>query len=89
MNDRIPHRTTGYSISDDDWEEPLVAKAAYIAVTLGQRYRYGGSYGGYRTATLKPNPDAQLTYVVWPMGHSADGMKYRFQWNFPIFFSQA
>ncbi|MCB0846972.1 MAG: glycosyl hydrolase, partial [Bacteroidetes bacterium] len=27
---------------------------------------------------------------VWPdnpMGHGAEGMKYRFQWNFPIFFS--
>ena len=23
-----------------------------------------------------------------PMGHGAEGMKYRFQWNFPILFSQ-
>ena len=50
---------------------------------------FGGSYGGYLTR-LDHNTGEVRTINVWPnnpMGHGVEDMKYRFQWNFPIFFS--
>ena len=50
---------------------------------------YGGSYGGFLTR-LNHRTGEIRAINVWPdnpMGYGAEGMKYRFQWNFPIFFS--
>jgi hypothetical protein len=50
---------------------------------------YGGSYGGYLTR-VEHDTKQEQAINVWPddpMGYGAEGMKYRFQWNFPIFFS--
>ncbi len=87
---RIAHRTSGYSISEEDWEETAGGESAHIAVNPDDpEIVYGGSYGGFLTRV-----DHRLNTVrainVWPdnpMGYGAEGMKYRFQWNFPIFFS--
>jgi hypothetical protein len=50
---------------------------------------YGGNYGGY--LSRKDHRTGENRAVsVWPdnpMGAGADVLKYRFQWNFPIFFS--
>jgi hypothetical protein len=50
---------------------------------------YGGSYGGLLTRVDHGTGEVRVINV-WPdnpMGHGAENMKYRFQWNFPIFFS--
>ena len=51
---------------------------------------YGGSYGGFLTR-VNHNNNAVRAINVWPdnpMGYGAEGMRYRFQWNFPIIFSK-
>ena len=88
---RIRHRSDGYSISEDDWEETAGGESAHIAVDpTNPEIVYGGSYGGFLT---RVNHDAGTVRAinVWPdnpMGYGAEGMKYRFQWNFPIIFSR-
>jgi photosystem II stability/assembly factor-like uncharacterized protein len=88
---RIPHRTTGRSISDSDWEETAGGESAHIAVDpKNNDIVYGGSYGGFLTR-YNHKTKSQRAVNVWPdnpMGHGAEGMKYRFQWNFPILFSK-
>jgi photosystem II stability/assembly factor-like uncharacterized protein len=88
---RIAHRTFGASITEDDWEDTAGGESAHIAVDpKNNDIVYGGSYGGFLT---RVNHDKNTTKAinVWPdnpMGYGAEGMKYRFQWNFPIFFSR-
>ncbi|WP_430410741.1 VPS10 domain-containing protein [Kordia sp.] len=88
---RIPHRTDGRSISDDDWERTAGGESAHIAVDPKDNdIVYGGSYDGF--LTRKNHRTGTVRAInVWPdnpMGHGAEGMKYRFQWNFPIIFSK-
>jgi len=50
---------------------------------------YGGNYGGY-LSRLDHKTGENRAISVWPdnpLGAGADSLKYRFQWNFPIFFS--
>lgn len=88
---RIPHRTTGGRIDDSDWESTAGGESAHIAVDpLDNDIVYGGSYGGFLTRR-NHRTNTVRAVNVWPdnpMGHGAEGMKYRFQWNFPIFFSK-
>ncbi|MEL7117847.1 MAG: glycosyl hydrolase [Bacteroidota bacterium] len=87
---RIAHRTDGRSIGERDWEPTAGGESAHIAVDpTDNDVVYGGSYGGYLTRVNHATKQRQ-TINVWPdnpMGYGAEGMKYRFQWNFPIFFS--
>jgi photosystem II stability/assembly factor-like uncharacterized protein len=87
---RIAHRTDGYSIGESDWEATAGGESAHIAVDpLDNNIVYGGSYGGFLTK-VNHRTNEQRAINVWPdnpMGYGAEGMKYRFQWNFPIFFS--
>lgn len=88
---RIRHRSDGRAIGEDDWEETAGGESAHIAVDpQNSDIVYGGSYGGFLT---RVNHDAGTVRAVnvWPdnpMGYGAEGMKYRFQWNFPIIFSR-
>ena len=88
---RIAHRTTGSAITDDDWEETAGGESAHIAVDpLNNDIVYGGSYDGFLTR-VNHKTGSTRGINVWPdnpMGHGAEGSKYRFQWNFPIFFSK-
>ena len=88
---RIAHRTNGRVIGEDDWEPTAGGESAHIAVDpTNSDIVYGGSYGGYLTRVDHANKTSRAINV-WPdnpMGYGAEGMKYRFQWNFPIFFSQ-
>ncbi len=87
---RIPHRTNGWSIQERDWEPTAGGESAHIAPDPDDsNIVYGGSYDGFLT---RKDHKTGLTrgINVWPdnpMGHGAEDMKYRFQWNFPIFFS--
>ena len=88
---RIPHRTDGRSISEDDWESTAGGESAHIAVDPEDNdIVYGGSYDGFLTR-VNHKKNTVRAINVWPdnpMGHGAEGMKYRFQWNFPIIFSK-
>lgn len=87
---RIRHRTSGGSIGDRDWEPTAGGESAHIAVDpQDDDIVYGGSYGGYLTRVNHQTEQVQAinVYPDNPMGYGAEGMKYRFQWNFPIFFS--
>ncbi len=88
---RINHRSDGGGIGEEDWERTAGGESAHIAVDPANNdIVYGGSYGGFLT---RVNHDAGTVrgINVWPdnpMGYGAEGMKYRFQWNFPIIFSK-
>ena len=88
---RSKHRSDGNSISEDDWEETAGGESAHIAVDpLNNDIVYGGSYGGFLTR-VNHKTGSVRGVNVWPdnpMGYGAEGMKYRFQWNFPIVFSK-
>ena len=88
---RIRHRSDGRSISDEDWEETAGGESAHIAVDPENNdIVYGGSYGGFLTR-VNHETGTVRAINVWPdnpMGYGAEGMKYRFQWNFPIIFSR-
>ncbi|MFD0993337.1 VPS10 domain-containing protein [Tenacibaculum geojense] len=87
---RIAHRTQGSFISESDWESTAGGESAHIAVDpLNNDIVYGGSYGGLLTRKNHTTNETRAINV-WPddpMGHGAEDFKYRFQWNFPIFFS--
>ena len=87
---RISHRTSGRFITASDWSSTAGGESAHIAVDpLNNDVVYGGSYGGYLTRINHKTGDTRAINV-WPddpMGHGAEDFKYRFQWNFPIFFS--
>lgn len=87
---RIRHRTDGSAITESDWESTAGGESAHIAVDpTDNDIAYGGSYGGFLTMENHATGE-QRAINVWPenpMGYGAEGMKYRFQWNFPIFFS--
>ncbi len=88
---RIAHRSSGGSIGENDWEPSAGGESAHLAPDpLNPEIVYGGSYGGFLTRKDHSN-NTTRAINVWPdnpMGHGAEGMKYRFQWNFPIFFSK-
>jgi photosystem II stability/assembly factor-like uncharacterized protein/two-component sensor histidine kinase len=88
---RVKHRSSGRAISEDDWEPTAGGESAHIAVDpLDNDIVYGGSYGGFLTR-VNHNTNSVRGINVWPdnpMGYGAEGMKYRFQWNFPIHFSK-
>ncbi len=88
---RINHRSSNGSITESDWEPTAGAESAHIAVDpLNNEVIYGGSYDGFLTRVNHESGSVRAINV-WPdnpMGHGAEGMKYRFQWNFPIIFSK-
>ncbi len=88
---RIRHRSDSYTIGEDDWEPTAGGESAHIAVDpKNDDIVYGGSYGGFLTRVNHAN-NTTRAINVWPdnpMGYGAEGMKYRFQWNFPIIFSK-
>lgn len=72
------------------WESTAGGESAHIAIDpTDDEIVYAGSYGGYLTMFDHKTNDSRAINV-WPdnpMGYGAEGMKYRFQWNFPVFFS--
>ena len=87
---RVKHRSEGRFITDNDWESTAGGESAHIAVDPENNdIVYGGSYGGFLTR-VNHKTGSVRGINVWPdnpMGYGAEGMKYRFQWNFPVFFS--
>ncbi len=87
---RIQHRTDDYGISEEHWEPSAGGESAHLAIDPDNNdIIYGGSYGGFLSRVNHATNQSRIVNV-WPdnpMGYGAEGMKYRFQWNFPIFFS--
>ncbi len=87
---RILHRTDGFSIGDHDWETTAGGESGHLAVDpFDEDVVYGGSYDGYLERKNHKTGESR-SINAWPdnpMGSGAEGAKYRFQWNFPIFFS--
>ncbi len=87
---RIEHRTSGGSIGERDFESTAGGESGHIAADpTNPDIVYGGEYHGYLTR-YDHNAKSQRAINVWPednMGHGAEDAKYRFQWNFPLFFS--
>jgi photosystem II stability/assembly factor-like uncharacterized protein len=87
---RIKSRTAGASITEQDWQPTAGAESGYVvADPQDPEVVYGGNYGGY-LARLDHRTGENRAINAWPenpMGSGADALKYRFQWNFPIFFS--
>jgi len=87
---RISHRTDGGSIGLQDWETTAGGESGHLAVDPNDNdVVYGGSYDGYlESQNHRTNESRRINpWPDLPMGHGAEGFKYRFQWNFPIFFS--
>lgn len=87
---RILSRTYGSAITDRDWEPTAGFESGYVvADPLNPDIVYGGNYGGY-LSRMDHKTGENRAVSVWPespIGAGADVQKYRFQWNFPIFFS--
>ena len=87
---RIDVRSSGRFIDEGNWESTAGGESAHLAPDpVDNDIVYGGSYGGFLTR-FDHDRDLNRAINVWPdnpMGSGAEGMKYRFQWNFPVFFS--
>ena len=87
---RIKSRTFGAAITERDWEPTAGYESGYIvADPLHSDIVYGGNYDGY-LGRLDHHTGESRTIDVWPdnpTGAGADSLRYRFQWNYPIFFS--
>jgi photosystem II stability/assembly factor-like uncharacterized protein len=87
---RIPHRTSGSSITEKDWLALSIGESAHLAVDpLNPNIIYGSDYKGYMSLQNLDNGQERSTNV-WPdlpAGSGVEVMKYRFNWNYPLTFS--
>jgi photosystem II stability/assembly factor-like uncharacterized protein len=87
---RILSSTYGSYIGENDFDVTAGGESGYIvADPTNSDIVYGGSYGGLITRYDHKTGENRVINV-WPdnpMGAGAEAMKYRFQWNHPIFFS--
>ncbi|MXX59161.1 MAG: glycosyl hydrolase [Rhodothermaceae bacterium] len=86
---RILHTTSG--LNEREWEPTAGGESGWLAPKPDNpQIVYGGSYGGYLTRVDHDTGERRAVnvYPDNPMGHGAEGMHYRFQWNFPILFSK-
>ena len=87
---RIKSRTYGSAITASDWQPTAGSESGYVvADPTNPDIVYGGNYGGY-LSRLDHKTGEDRAISVWPdnpIGAGADVQRYRFQWNFPIFFS--
>jgi photosystem II stability/assembly factor-like uncharacterized protein len=87
---RIKSRTAGPGITERDWEPTAGFESGYIvADPLNPDIVYGGNYDGY-LGRLDHHTGESRAIDVWPdnpTGAGADSLRFRFQWNYPIFFS--
>ena len=87
---RILSRSDRGQITQDDWQPTAGNESGYVvADPLNPDVVYGGNYSGY-LSRYDHKTGENRAVSVWPddpLGAGADMSKYRFQWNFPIFFS--
>ncbi len=87
---RIRSRTYGAAITEADMESAAGSESGYVvADPLNPDITYGGNYMGMLQRLDHRSGESRLINV-WPidnMGAGAEAARYRFQWNYPIFFS--
>jgi photosystem II stability/assembly factor-like uncharacterized protein len=87
---RISSRGDGRGIGERDWYPVGGGESGWIAPDpRNSQIVYAGSYDGYLTR-YDHSTEQSRSVNVWPdnpMGYGAEGMRYRFQWNFPLLFS--
>jgi photosystem II stability/assembly factor-like uncharacterized protein len=87
---RMPHRTSGNSITENDWVALSIGESAHLAPDpLNPNIIYGSDYKGYMSMQNLDNGQERSTNV-WPdlpAGSGVEVMKYRFNWNYPLVFS--
>jgi photosystem II stability/assembly factor-like uncharacterized protein len=87
---RMPHRTSGNSITENDWVALSIGESAHLAPDpLNPDIIYGSDYKGYMSMQDLATGQERSTNV-WPdlpAGSGVEIMKYRFNWNYPVFFS--
>jgi photosystem II stability/assembly factor-like uncharacterized protein len=87
---RIRSRTYGAAITATDMENAAGSESGYVvADPLNPDITYGGNYMGMLQRLNHITGESRMINV-WPidnMGAGAEAAKYRFQWNYPIFFS--
>ncbi|MFQ5766456.1 MAG: WD40/YVTN/BNR-like repeat-containing protein [Acidobacteriota bacterium] len=80
----------GAGITMRDWEPTAGGESGFVVARPDHpEIVYGGSYGGF-LARLNHETGERRAVSVWPdnpMGWGAADLRYRFQWNFPLFFS--
>lgn len=87
---RIAHRSSGNAVNEKDWLALSIGESAHLAPDpLNSEVVYGGDYKGYMTMQDIATGQERSTnvYPDLPAGSGADAMKYRFNWNYPVFFS--
>ncbi len=88
---RIRSRSAfGGAIGQRDWEPTAGGESGHIVAKPDDPdIVYGGSYGGF-LVRFDHRTGERRVVNVWPdnpMGWGAADLTYRFQWNFPLFFS--
>lgn len=87
---RILSTSPGSDINQSHWTPTAGFESGYVvADPLNPDIVYGGNYGGY-ISRLDHKTGENRAVSVWPdnpLGSGAESHKYRFQWNFPLFFS--
>ena len=87
---RISHRNSEAALTESDWERSAGGESAHLAPDpQNPDIVYGGTYKGYMMRKDHKTGQTRSTNV-WPFnpaGSGAEVMKYRFNWNYPIFFS--
>ena len=87
---RIPHRTGGNAVTEKNWDALSIGESAHLAPDpLNDDVIFGGDYKGYMTMQDLATGQERSTnvYPDLPAGSGAEVMKYRFNWNYPVFFS--
>ena len=88
---RIPSRNIdGFSIDRSTWSATAGGESGHVVARPDDpEVVYGGSYDGF--LTMRNHRTGERRSInVWPdnpMGWGAEKLRYRFQWNFPIFTS--
>jgi photosystem II stability/assembly factor-like uncharacterized protein len=87
---RISHRSAGNSMTAKDWTALAIGESAHLAPDpLNPEIIYGSDYKGYMSMQNVATGQERSTnvYPDLPAGSGAEVMKYRFNWNYPVFFS--
>jgi photosystem II stability/assembly factor-like uncharacterized protein len=88
---RIAHCSRGDGIGNGDWQGTAGGESGWLAPKPGEAdVVFGGNYDGY-LVRLDHRTGISRRVDVWPdnpMGAGAADLKYRFQWSFPIQWSQ-
>lgn len=87
---RIKSRTYGSEIGDQDWSATAGFESGYVVADPNNPdVVYGGNYLNY-IGRYDHKTDENRVVSAWPDNTLGDGVSagtYRFQWNFPLFFS--